>query len=73
MRRIIPPDNRLTSQQLELLKSFRYLQNEQQIAEVKEFLNLYYRQRLEDAIDEAEQEKGFSQRIYEAWLNRRKA
>jgi hypothetical protein len=70
---MIPLENRLTSQQLELLKSFRYLRDEQQISEVKELLNLYYRHGLEDAIDEAEREKGLSQRIYEMWLNGKKA
>lgn len=66
-------ENKLTAQHLELLKSFKYLRNEQQIKEVKELLNFYYRQKLDMAIDEVEASKGYTAAIYEAWLRDRTA
>ena len=66
-------DNRITGQQLELLKSFKYLTDENQISEVKELLNLYYQHKLEAAIDKEERERNYSRDVYETWLkNERK-
>ncbi|MEO6832520.1 MAG: hypothetical protein ABI378_08740 [Chitinophagaceae bacterium] len=64
--------NRIIPQQLELLKSFKYLTDEKQISEVKELLNLYYRHRLDAAIEEVEVTKGFTQEVYAAWLQGKK-
>ena len=61
-------DNRITEQQLELLKSFKYLTDDKQIGEVKELLNLYYRYKLDAAIDSEETKRNYSAEIYEAWL-----
>lgn len=65
--------NRIIPQQLELLKSFKYLTDEKQISEVKELLNLYYRHRLDAAIEEAEGTQGFTQEVYSAWLQGKNA
>ena len=70
---MISAHNRITPQQLELLKSFKYLTDDKQISEVKELLNLYYRHRLDAAIDEAESANVFTQEIYAAWLENRKS
>lgn len=65
---MIPVSNKITSQQLELLKSFKYLTEDKQISEVKELLNLYYRHKLDAAIDDAESASGFTQEVYQSWL-----
>ncbi len=65
-------DQRLTEQQLELLKSFKYLRSEQSINDVRELLSLYYEHKLDAAIDKAEAERAYTKEIYEAWLNRQK-
>ena len=60
--------NRITEQQLELLKSFKYLTDEKQIAEVKELLHLYYRHKLDAAIDNTERNRKYTAEVYESWL-----
>lgn len=65
-------DNRITSQQLELLRSFKYLTGEKHINEVKELLHLYYSHKLDAAIDKEEKENNYIQEVYEAWLSRQK-
>ncbi len=61
-------NSRITEQQLDLLKSFKYLTDEQQIREVKELLHLYYRHKLDAAIDNAEPDRNYSAEVYESWL-----
>ena len=61
-------DNRITEQQLELLKSFKHLRTEQDIQEVRELLSLYFERKLDAAIDKAESEHGYTQEVYESWL-----
>jgi hypothetical protein len=63
-------DNRITEQQLELLKSFRYLTGEKEISEVKELLSMYYEHKLDAAIDKVEAERNYTSEVYEAWLNK---
>ena len=64
-------DNRITEQQLELLKSFKYLRNEEEIREVKELLSLYYEHKLDAAIEKAEAEHNYTAEVYEAWLRQK--
>ncbi len=61
-------NSRITEQQLELLKSFKYLTDEKQISEVKELLHLYYTHKLDAAIDNAEADRNYSAAVYESWL-----
>lgn len=61
-------DHRITEQQLELLKSFKYLTDEKQIGEVKELLHLYYQNKLDGAIDTQEADRNYTAEVYEAWL-----
>lgn len=63
---------RLTEQQLELLKSFKYLCNEKSINDVRELLSLYYEHKLDSAIEKAETVHNYSKEIYESWLARQK-
>jgi hypothetical protein len=64
-------ENRITEQQLELLKSFKYLRNEKEISEVKELLSLYYEHKLDAAIERAETERNYTAEVYQAWLNQK--
>jgi hypothetical protein len=59
-------DQRLTEQQLELLKSFKYLRNEDSIRDVRELLSLYYEHKLDAAIENAEAERNYTKEVYEA-------
>lgn len=61
-------DNRITEQQLALLKSFRHLRTAQDIREVRELLSLYFERKLDAAIDKAEGERNYTQEVYESWL-----
>ena len=65
---MVQSDARFTEQHLELLKSFRYLTNEQQIADVTELLRLYFEQQLDMAISAEEGGRDYSAEIYETWL-----
>ena len=58
----------LTSLQIELLKSLKYMASEEQVAEVKSLLRYYFAQQLDTAIDKAESEKNYTAAIYESWL-----
>ena len=64
-------DNRITQQQLELLRSFKYLRNEKEISEVKELLSFYYEHKLNAAIEKAEAERNYTAEVYEAWLQQK--
>jgi hypothetical protein len=66
-------DQRLTEQQLELLKSFKYLRNEESINDVRELLSLYYEHKLHAAIDKAEAERAYTREVYETWLKKQKS
>lgn len=61
-------DNRLTAMQLELLKSFKHIVNEKDLNEVKALLNLYFRHRLDAAIDTEEQTRNLTATVYDEWL-----
>lgn len=61
-------DARITQGQLELLQTFKYLTSEKEIAEVKELLHLYYRHKLDAAIEEEENARGYTAEVYESWL-----
>ncbi len=64
--------NRITEQQLELLKSFTYFTDEKQIAEVKELLHLYYTHKLDASIEQEEAARNYSSEVYEKWLQTQK-
>lgn len=65
-------DYRMTGQQLELLKSFRYLRNQESINDVRELLSLYYEHKLDAAIKKAGSDRNYTKEIYESWLNRQR-
>jgi len=54
--------------QVELLKSFKHITNEEQLKEVKSLLNFYFRKKLDEAIDKEEKSKNYNSDIYEEWL-----
>jgi hypothetical protein len=63
----------LTSLQLELLKSLKYMASEEQVAEIKSLLRYYFTQQLDAAINKAESINNFTAEIYENWLNSKAA
>ncbi|HLV23889.1 MAG TPA: hypothetical protein VKY36_03825 [Moheibacter sp.] len=65
---MISTSQKLTQMQLELLKSFRFVTDEEQLKEVKSLLNFYFRQKLDEAINQIEKEKNYNASIYQKWL-----
>jgi hypothetical protein len=65
---MIAANSRLTHFQLELLKGIRHLRSEEQISEEKTLLNLYFREKLNDAIQKEEQSRGYVAKVYSKWL-----
>lgn len=70
---MISSQNKLSHIQMELLNSLKFISNESELRDVKQLLNLYYRYKLDTAIDEAEQSRNLSVEVYQAWLNGEKA
>ena len=65
----VPENNAaINNLQLELLKCLKYIASEEQVKEVKSLLRYYFAQKLNAAIDKAENEKKYSAAIYESWL-----
>lgn len=64
-----PNSDKLNEAQLNLLKSFRYLSDEQTISEIDSLVNFYFEKKLDSAISKAEGERNYSAAIYEQWLN----
>ena len=65
---ITAPD-KLTQMQLELLKSFRHINDEKQLQEVKSLLHFYFRHKLDAAIDQEEEQRNYTASVYQQWLN----
>ena len=60
--------NKLSSLQLELLKSLSYMATEKQLSEIRSLLRFYFSQQLDVAIERTETERSYSASIYESWL-----
>jgi hypothetical protein len=61
-------EGRLNQLQLDLLKSLRHVTDEQQAQEIKSLLNFYFEKKLELLIEKKEKEAGYTQAVYEQWL-----
>jgi hypothetical protein len=61
--------NKLTNLQMELIKLFRYNLNDQQLTEVKDLLAKYFAERATNEMDKIWEEKGFTNKTMEEWLN----
>ncbi len=59
---------KLSSLQLELLKSLQFMATEKQLLEIRSLLRFYFAQQLDAAIEKFETERGYSATIYEGWL-----
>ena len=66
---MITNNSKLTKMQLELLRGFKHITDEEQLKEVKSLLNLYFREKLNSAIEKEESERNYSADIYIKWLN----
>ena len=65
--------HKLNAVQLNLIKSFQYLHNDQQISEIDSLINFYLEKKLDDAICKEESQKQFTEEIYEQLLNELKS
>ena len=63
--------HKLNAVQLNLIKPFQYLHNDQQINEIDSLINFYLEKKLDVAISKVESQKQYSEEIYEQWLNSR--
>lgn len=61
------PD-KLNDAQINLIKSFRFLKDEQELREIDALINFYLEKRLDDAISRIEKERSYTSDIYELWL-----
>jgi len=66
---MIASSDKLTQLQLELLKSFRFITDEQQLAEVRSLLNFYFRHKLDTALSQEENKRDYTASVYLQWLN----
>ncbi len=66
MQHAVP--NKLNASQLNLIKSFQFLHNEKQLKEMDSLINFYLEKKLDDAIEKAEFQNGYSASVYEQWL-----
>ena len=64
--------DKLTNMQLELLKSFKHIVDEEQLNEVKSLLNFYFKDKLDHATNKEEIGRNYSSEIYEEWLLQKK-
>jgi len=60
--------SKLTNLQLEFLKSLKYMVTEKQLTEIKSLLRFYFSQQLDAAIEDAENNRGYTEQIYMDWL-----
>ena len=63
--------HKLSSAQLNLIKSFQYLHSEKQINEIDSLVNFYLEKKLDAAITRVETQKNYTAAIYEQWLSER--
>jgi len=61
--------SKLNDAQLNLIKSFRFLRNEQELKEIDSLINFYLEKKLDEAIVKVETERNYTVSIYEAWLS----
>lgn len=61
--------NKLTNLQLELLKFFQYNLSDAQLLEIRRLLTRYFAQRASGEMDKLWEEKGWSGKTMEKWLN----
>lgn len=59
----------LTNLQVELLNTFNYGIDEQQLAEVKQLLTNYFAQKITDGMDQLFEEKSWDDSKLEEWSN----
>lgn len=65
---MIAEQYRLNPMHLELLKGMRHLNSEEQVKEVRQLLNLYFKGKLDSAIAHEESARDYVASVYEQWL-----
>ena len=59
---------KLNNAQLNLIKSFRFLKDEQELREIDALINFYLERKLDDAISSVEEDRSYTPEVYEQWL-----
>jgi hypothetical protein len=68
MAHSVSNDNKLSTLQLEFLKSLKYMATEKQLQDIKSLVRHYFARQLDNAIEKVETEKDYTAAIYESWL-----
>ena len=63
---------KLNNAQLNLIKSFRFLKDEQELSEIDALINFYLERKLDDAISSVEEARSYTPEVYEQWLKSKK-
>ncbi|MCD6013868.1 MAG: hypothetical protein K0Q79_3730 [Flavipsychrobacter sp.] len=66
--RLSHDNKKLNTAQLDLIKSFKYLQSEKKLHEINSLINFYLERKLDDAIEKVESERNYNALVYEQWL-----
>ncbi len=61
--------NKLNTVQVNMIKSFMFLNDEKEIQEIDALINFYLEKKLDEAIENVESEKNYTASLYEEWLN----
>lgn len=59
---------KLNSLQLNLLKSFQYINSSESLQELDSLINFYLEKKIDAAIEKVENEKNYNMKIYNQWL-----
>lgn len=59
---------KLNSLQLNLLKSFQYINSSESLQELDSLINFYLEKKLDAAIEKVEKDKNYTTQVYESWL-----
>ena len=65
----MPASHKLNEIQVNLIKSFMFLNDEKEIQEIDSLINFYLERKLDEAIEVAESDNNYTAAIYEQWLN----
>jgi hypothetical protein len=59
---------KLNDLQINLLKSFQYIDTQDRIEEINSLINFYLEKKLDEAIDNEETKRNYTAEIYNEWL-----
>ncbi len=60
--------NKLNNLQLNMLKSFQYIDSKEKLQEIDSLINFYLEKKLDEAIEKEEAKRSYTAEIYNEWL-----